>query len=197
MNLFGSKILTWVRGFSLRTVWAAGAVIVGVAAGVGSASYSLSVAGLNPPKQPHSWQEWNLDPDSSTLIYALGHFLAADQMPPSRTSQQFIRMTDRSGTLLKGECTVTVSGTLPKARWWTLEAATLNGKVKSRQSIIDAGMAVLEADQRLIAAIANEPRPGNWIASPSTGAYMLIFTLHDPAIGTTDDNLPDVKVETC
>ena len=172
-------------------------MIAGVALGVGSASYSLSVAGLNPPKQPQGWQEWNLNPDSTTLLYALGHFLTADQMPPPRNSQQFVRITDHAGAALKGECPVTISGTLPKSRWWTLEAATLNGKVKSRKSILDAGMAVLESDQRLVANIATEPQPGNWIVPASNGAYMLILTLHDPAIDTKDTNLPDVIAGKC
>jgi hypothetical protein len=191
-----SNILNWAGTFSRRTVWAVGAVGLGVAAGVVSAMYSLSVAGLLPPKEAQGWQEWDLDPDSLTLPYALGHFLAAQQMPPPRTAKQFIRKTDATGKSLRSDCIVTIAGEMPKSRWWTLGAATLNGKFNSKASIADTSTVVREGDNKVVINVSASPLPGNWLQPASNGAYMLILTLHDPSIDT-GNNLPDVIAGGC
>jgi hypothetical protein len=190
-------LLKSLGDLSQRTIWAVGAAGLGLAVGIGSAMYSLSVAGLMPPKQAQGWQEWNLDPESRTLPYALGHFLAADQMPPPRTSQQFVRKTDNDGKALRGDCAITIVGSLPTSRWWTLQSATLNGRIPNKQSIADMGTAVREADNSLVFKVSATPQPGNWMLPASNGSYMLVLTLHDTAVDTGDSKLLSVTTGDC
>jgi hypothetical protein len=173
--------LKWFSRFSTRTLWAAGSLGAGVALGLGSAVYGLNSIGLSNAASPKDWQEWDLAEDSTTLPYALGHFLTAGQVPPSRASRQFIRSVDDQGSALSGACVATLQGALPQARWWTLAAAANNGAIGDEQGVLSAGEAVLEANGQLRAQVSATPVSGNWITPPARGAFVLVLTLHDSA----------------
>jgi hypothetical protein len=189
--------VSWLSRFSQRTVWAVGSIIVGAAVGLASASYSLSQAGLGAPRTPNGWQEWNLAPESPLLPYALGHFLAAGQLPPSRSSRQFVRRTDDEGRKLNSSCPVLVSGPMPVVRWWTLAATANNGKAQDSGSYLDAGSAIRESTGKLIVTVAPLPQPGNWIAPATRGNFMLVLTLHDVAGEVTELDSLSISMGVC
>jgi hypothetical protein len=186
----------WLSGFSKRTLWAIGSLGFGLAAGLGSGVYALNTIGLTAAASPKDWQEWVLSDGSTTLPYALGHFLAAGQVPPSRASRQFIRRVDDSGAALSGSCAVTLQGALPPARWWTLAATASNGKVGESRGVLSAGEAVLEANGQLRAQVSASPAAGNWIVPPGNGSYILVLTVHDAA-SVSAATLPPISQGGC
>lgn len=191
------NVTTWASRFSSRTLWAAGALLLGTVAGVGSAVVALNSVGLTAATKPGDWQEWNLSEESFTLPYALGHFLNAGRVPPTKASRQFIRRADDQGRALDGACTVEAQGTVPPARWWTLAAAASDGAIASDRHVLTAGQAILEANGKLIARISTSPAPGNWIVAPSRGAFVLVLTLHDPAVSVTLADMPSISQVGC
>ncbi len=192
-----SKVTAWGSRFSSRTLWAAGSLVFGIAAGVGSAVVALNTVGLTAANAPNDWQEWNLSDDSLTLPYALGHFLNAGHVPPTKASRQFIRRVDDKGLSLDTACVTEVSGAIPAARWWTLAAAAPDGSIVSDRSVLSAGQAVLEANGKLLARVAASPAPGNWIVAPARGSFTLVLTIHDPSGPIVPSGLPSIARGDC
>jgi hypothetical protein len=192
-----NTVRTWGSGFSSRTIWAAGSILFGIGAGVGSAIISLNTIGLTQADAPTEWQEWNLAEDSLTLPYALGHFLNSGQVPPTKASRQFVRRVDDKGQGLSASCVIELSGVVPVARWWTLSAAAADGSVASDRNVLSAGQAIFEANGKLVARISAAPSPGNWISAPSRGAVVLVLTLHDPTAAITATDLPTLTQGGC
>ena len=188
--------ITWSARFSRRTVWAVGCLVLGLAAGLASAVYALGNIGLIEARTQNGWSEWNLSEKSLTLPYALGHFLALGQVPPTRTGRQFIRKTDDAGKLLSSSCVAVLSGVVPAARWWTLAATAPDGTIQPERGVLAAGQAVLEANGRLVATVSDEPSPGNWLV-PARSTYMLVLTLHDTGEAGGTFDLPAVTQADC
>ncbi len=197
VNRMMKPVLAWIAGFSRRTLWAVGSMLAGSIAGVASAVFALNSLGLSAGNTPNGWQEWNLAEHSATLPYALGHFLAAGQLPPAKSSRQFVRRVDDAGKGLAGDCATNIAGAMPVARWWTLSAAAGDGTAGQERGVLSAGQALLEANGQLRAVIATEPQPANWLAPPSGGSYMLVLTLHEPASAITAAALPGVTRSAC
>jgi hypothetical protein len=131
-----------------------------------------------------------------TLPYALGHFLALGQVPPTRTGRQFVRRTDDTGKALSASCIAVLTGVVPASRWWTLAAAAPDGEMDPARGVLSAGQAVLEANGQLIATVSDSPSPGNWLV-PSRSSYTLVLTLHDASGVVGGADLPTVTQTGC
>ncbi len=195
LRIFKS-MTAWLARFSAGTLWAAGCLLIGGIAGVVSATVALNSIGLSDARLS-SWRSWSLEDDSLARPYALGHFLAQGQLPPSNASQQFVRMVDDTGRGLGGTCVIVIKGTLPAARWWTIAATSVNGSIANPRSVLSAAHAMREANGQLIVHISRDPSPGNWLMPPGNGAYVISLTLHDPVADVDGKQLPSVVQEGC
>jgi hypothetical protein len=160
----------------------------GVVIGLFSAFSALGSMGLKQVQNGNGWQEWRLGENERLLPYALGHFQAAGQVPPPKSSRFFVRSADENGSALYGDCVYVFSGQNIPARWWTISAS--NGSNPNVNAVLTAGQAVADADGQLIINISRHPEPGNWIAPPDSGAFVLNFVLSEPALPTDGSALP-------
>jgi hypothetical protein len=153
------------------------ATISGVAIGLVSALVKLDSAGSHAVIGHANWQEIDVSANALQLIYALGHFQVAGQVPPSTSLRQLQRLRDEDGNRLSASCVFVLEGKIPKARWWTI-AATSDATTVD-ENVISSGQAITDADGLLRVSVARSPVAGNWIIPPD-GRYAIVLTLHDP-----------------
>ena len=96
-----------------RISFSATALLAGVVLGVVSAINALGSVGLKPVAPTSKWSEWQLNGASTTLVYALGHFLGDGQLPPPKSARYFVRNTDEDGNSLRADCIYVVEARSP------------------------------------------------------------------------------------
>jgi hypothetical protein len=102
----------------------------------------------------------------------------------------FTAATDSAGVALRRECSYTIEGTMPPARFWTLFAADGTmaplatdgprpGAIHSQEVLRHAGNAV-------VVTLSRHAAPGNWIATSGSDDMTVVLTLYDtPVAGGT------------
>ena len=177
-----------------RISFSAIALLAGVVLGVISAINALGSVGLKPVAPTSKWSEWQLNGASTTLVYALGHFLGDGQLPPPKSARYFVRNTDEDGNRLRADCIYVVEGKITPARWWTMSAAAAG--TEAPKSELSAGEAILSQDNTLKLTISARPAPGNWIVPADSGGLALRFIVNEPVLGQ-DISLPTITKSGC
>jgi hypothetical protein len=170
-------------------------LVAGAVIGLGSAVAALDRFGLNAVPNNPGWQEWRASGEDRLQPYALGHFLIAGQVPTPSSAHYYVRTVDDAGNSLRGDCVFKVEGPITPARWWSLSAGHADSDAPD-ESVLSAGRAILEADGHLVATLAREPMPGNWLRPASSGTYSLIFVVSEPTPGAAPI-LPHVTKGEC
>ncbi|MGI6851538.1 DUF1214 domain-containing protein [Mesorhizobium sp. 1B3] len=117
----------------------------------------------------------------------------------------FIAERDSDGRPLRRDCSYSVKGSTPPARFWTLFAAD-----KSLVVLDDGGARfpathsqeiLRRADNSFIIAFGPHPVAGNWIPIKGTGPMTFLLTLYDTPIETNTGidgiELPQVTRTVC
>ena len=170
------------------------ALLAGLCVGVITAINALGAVGLKPVTESPRWAEWQLESNSSTLIYALGHFLGDGGLPPPKSARYFVRSTDEDGNGLRADCVYEVQGKVTPARWWTLSVAQ-DGQ-QSPHSELTAGEAVIAQDEMLHVFLSAHPMPGNWIVPPDSNSMTLRYIINEPTQDETV-SLPSITKSGC
>lgn len=169
--------------------------LVMLAAGVGlgflSAQYMMENASVASPVGNSGWSEIRVGGDTLTSTYLSGHFLRRGQLPPPRGARFFVRADDDEGNSLRGDCLVSVEGTMPTSRWWFVSAST-----GSARTSLDAAQTIREASGETTVSLSVAPVPGNWLVPPSNGGYelqLVLLGVDDAAAAGQQTSLPRVK----
>jgi hypothetical protein len=161
----------------------------GAILGVLSAQYMMETRNVALETQTGGWTEIRADLGDLQSMYAAAHFLRAGAVPPPKGSRYFVRSEDDDGNSLRGDCLVTIEGTMPATRWWLI-----NAKSGTRRATLDASQAVREANGDTVLSISASPAPGNWLIPPRNGGYELQLVLHGLSDApATSLKLPRVK----
>nr|WP_210259431.1 DUF1214 domain-containing protein [Agrobacterium sp. a22-2] len=102
----------------------------------------------------------------------------------------FTAASDGQNRRLNGTCRYRLSGLPPLSRFWTLYAAGLDGlplkPTPDRPGALNSLTVLRAEDGSFDIEISATARPGNWLALPDTGAFVLTLTLLDtPAAGSS------------
>ena len=93
---------------------------------------------------------------------------------------------DDAGRALDGRCDVTLSGTTPPARFWTLTLYDLDGRLVAnaadRYGFTSQEIA-RNADGSFEIAIAPRARAGNWLPTGGIDRYVVVLRLYDTPVG--------------
>ena len=170
------------------------ALVTGLCLGVITAINALGAVGLKSVAGSPKWSEWQLESNSSTLIYVLGHFLGDGRLPPPKSARYFVRSTDEDGNGLRADCVYDVQGKVTPARWWTL-SINQDGTAKPH-SELTAGEAVVGQDEVLHVFLSAHPMPGNWMVPPDNNAMTLNYIINEPTQGETI-SLPSITKSGC
>lgn len=117
----------------------------------------------------------------------------------------FFARTDDSGQPLDGRCDVTVSGSTPQARFWTITlydaSGALVGNALHRQNFTSQEIIrKLNGDFEIQAA--PRARAGNWLPTAGVARYVLLLRLYDTPIGVTtragrEVVMPSITTRSC
>jgi hypothetical protein len=152
---------------------------------------------------------WTAQPKTGTSDidpYARAVVARSGQLPiGSGDGVAFIARTDERGRPLDGRCDVSVSGTTPAARFWTLtvydEDGRLVGNSVGRHGFTSQEV-MRDADGRFEVRLAPRARAGNWLPTGGIEHYVLIMRLYDTPVGVAtrtqrDAPMPGVVTVGC
>jgi hypothetical protein len=155
------------------------AVVAAVALGL-----TATVAALQgePPfgaVQIGPWGAWPSLGDSTIDPYARA-VIAVDGALPLGSGEglTFIARTDDSGEALDARCDYRLSGGAPSARFWTLSAYDIDGRLRpnaaNRYSLTSAAL-LREAGGAFAIEASREARPGNWLPLGEKSRFVLVL----------------------
>ncbi|RVD57177.1 DUF1214 domain-containing protein [Mesorhizobium sp. M2D.F.Ca.ET.185.01.1.1] len=152
---------------------------------------------------------WTAFPEMGTL--------AADPYSKARVAREgvlalgqaeglaFVAERDDAGEPLKRECTYSIEGGYPAARFWTLYAADQSLGVidtgKTRRSALQSYEVLRQPDNSVVITVGNRPAPGNWLLTGGSGKMYFVLTFYDTPIasstGLSDVTLPRILKAGC
>jgi len=134
-----------------------------------------------------AWTAWpklgttEIDPYAHAVVAQTGRLPVG-----SGDGIAFLARADDQGRALDGRCEVTVSGTTPAARFWTLTLYDPDGRLVAN-SVSRYGFTsqeiVRRADGSFDIVIAPRARSGNWLPTAGVERYVLVLRLYDTAVG--------------
>jgi hypothetical protein len=134
-----------------------------------------------------AWTAWpktgtpDIDPYSRAVVAQTGRLPIG-----SGDGVAFFAQNDDRGRVFDGRCEVTVSGTTPPARFWTLTLYDRGGRLVTN-SVNRYGFTsqeiVRHADGSFEIVIAPRARPGNWLPTGGVERYVLVLRLYDTPVG--------------
>jgi len=135
---------------------------------------------------------WTAFPDVGTRnadTYSKARFAREGGLALGRAEGiAFSAQRDSGGALLRRECTYTIEGSLPSARFWTLYAADEQKIVLPPTARRVPALHSLEllrtVDGAIKITIGAHPAPGNWLGLTGKGPMQLVLTLYDTPSAT-------------
>jgi hypothetical protein len=134
-----------------------------------------------------AWTAWpktgtpDIDPYARAVVAQTGRLPIG-----SGDGVAFFAQNDDRGRVFDGRCEVTVSGTTPPARFWTLTLYDRGGRLVTN-SVNRYGFTsqeiVRRADGSFEIVIAPRARPGNWLPTGGVERYLLVLRLYDTPVG--------------
>ncbi|MGB3539635.1 MAG: DUF1214 domain-containing protein [Mesorhizobium sp.] len=117
----------------------------------------------------------------------------------------FVAKQDSGGEQLRRECSYSIEGGFPTARFWTLYAADQSLDVivtgKPRPAALQSYEILRQPDNSAIISVSNNPSPGNWLPVQGTGTMYFVLTFYDTPIasstGLSDVVLPQILKAGC
>jgi hypothetical protein len=123
----------------------------------------------------------DIDPYSRALIARIGALPVA-----LGDGVAFRARNDDQGQPLDGRCEVTISGTTPQARYFTLTLYDPDGRLVAN-SLNRHGFTSEELyrnqDGTFQVAVAPRARPGNWLPTGGVDRYVLVLRFYDTSVG--------------
>jgi hypothetical protein len=123
----------------------------------------------------------DIDPYSRALIARIGALPVA-----LGDGVAFRARNDDQGQPLDGRCEVTISGTTPQARYFTLTLYEPDGRLVAN-SLNRHGFTSEELyrnqDGTFQVAVAPRARPGNWLPTGGVDHYVLVLRFYDTSVG--------------
>src|ERR1044072_2675753 len=111
----------------------------------------------------------------------------------------FFASTDDAGRPLDGRCTVSLTGTTPAARFWTVTLYDLDGRLvpnaADRYGFTSQEIA-RRADGSFEIVLAPRARPGNWLPTGGIDRYVVVLRLYDTPVGVATRTAKDAPMPT-
>ena len=153
-----------------------------------------------------AWTAWPKTGTASVDPYARAAIARNGELPiGSGDGVAFFAVEDDRGRLLDGRCDVTLAGTTPQARFWTLTLYDLEGQMIAnsldRQGFTSQEV-VRNADGSFAIVVAPRARSGNWLPTGGAERYVLVLRLYDTPVGVAtrasrEVPMPSVTLERC
>ena len=153
-----------------------------------------------------AWTAWPKTGTTDIDPYARAAIARSGELPiGSGDGVAFFASSDDTGHPLDGRCTVTIVGTTPAARFWTMTLYDLDGRLVPNAAD-RYGFTSLEiarrADGSFEIVLAPRARPGNWLPTGGIDRYVVVLRLYDTPVGVAtrtakDAPMPAVTAGAC
>ncbi|WP_018389851.1 DUF1214 domain-containing protein [Ancylobacter sp. FA202] len=179
---------------------------IGAALGLGL-TWITMVDGYGPGLvRSGPWETWPRAGTETADPYARAALARAGELPLELADGiAFVATTDSAGRPLDGRCDISVSGSLPQARYWTLTLTDAQGRLidnAAARTGFTSTEVVWNRDSTLDVALGPRARAGNWLPTGARDRIVLTFRLYDTAVGlanrTSDaPEMPRIVTEHC
>ena len=174
------------------------ALAVAAVFGLGLTQYALTRGTAFGAITIGAWTAWPEDRHADIDPYARAGVARSGELPiGSGDGVAFYAATDDKGRALDGRCVVTMSGTTPPARFWTLALYDPDGRMISN-SANRYGFTSQEitrgADGNFEIVISARARPGNWLPTGGIDRYVAVLRLYDTPVGVATRNAKDAPM---
>jgi hypothetical protein len=182
------------------------AFAVAASVGLGTTWYALQGGTPFGAFTVGPWTAWPRTGTSEIDPYARALIARSGELPMGAGDGiAFVATKDDDGAPLDGRCDVTVSGTTPQARFWTLTLYDPEGRLVGnslKRHGFSSQEVVRSSEGAIDITIAPRARAGNWLPSGGVERYMLVMRFYDSPIGVAsrtgrETPMPSVKVRSC
>jgi hypothetical protein len=181
-------------------------LIIATAVGLG-ATWITSTRGVSfGALEIGAWTAWPRNGTTDIDPYARAAVTRSGELPiGSGDGIAFVARSDDKGRALDGRCDVTVRGTTPAARYWTLTLYDTRGNLVSnalQRYGFTSQEIVRGSDGGFEVRIAPRSRAGNWLPTGGLDHYLLVLRLYDTPIGLAtrtqkDAPMPAITLTGC
>src|SRR3954468_2318852 len=145
-----------------------------------------------------AWTAWPKTGTSDIDPYARAAIARSGELPiGSGDGVAFFASSDDSGHALDGRCIVTIVGTTPAARFWTMTLYDLDGRLvpnaADRYGFTSQEIA-RRADGSFNIVLAPRARPGNWLPTGGIDRYVVVLRLYDTPVGVATRTAKDAPM---
>lgn len=174
------------------------AFAVAAAFGLGLTQFALTRGTAFGAITIGAWTAWPKTGTSDIDPYARAAIARSGELPiGSGDGVAFFASSDDTGRVLDGRCIVTIAGTTPAARFWTLTLYDLDGRLVSngadRYGFTSQEIA-RRADGTFEIVVAPRARPGNWLPTGGIDRYVVVLRLYDTPVGVATRTAKDAPM---
>lgn len=145
-----------------------------------------------------AWTAWPKTGTSDIDPYARAAIARSGELPiGSGDGVAFFASTDENGRSLDGRCMVSITGTTPAARFWTLTLYDLDGRLvpnaADRYGFTSQEIS-RRADGTFEIVLSPRARPGNWLPTGGIDRYVVVLRLYDTPVGVATRTAKDAPM---
>jgi len=174
-----------------RFIWAGSYIAGGVAAGCLSAFVAIQSSGVEEAEAGAPWLSRSAALMDQQAFYVRAHYLISGRLPPA--PGQIIEATaetDSDGRPLTGACAYRITSAGPLPVWWSLSitggsSIATDAAAAPLQSTADSGTSLRQPDGTVEIVAHPSPQPGNWLKSPTTRRFSLLYSALPQGAGAT------------
>lgn len=139
------------------------------------------------------WTGWPETGSKDADPYARAVLSRSGELPlGSAEGLSFLARETSAGAAFDPHCDYIVRGPVPQARYWTLTAATPEGRLianTARRYGFTSAEVLRGADGNFEITAARDVRPGNWLPVAANRPFVLLLRLYDTSISATTSQI--------
>jgi hypothetical protein len=166
--------------------------------GLGLTQYALTRGTAFGAITIGAWTAWPKTGTADIDPYARAAIARSGELPiGSGDGIAFFATSDDNARALDGRCVVTVSGTTPPARFWTLTMYDLDGRLVPNAADrfgFTSQEISRRADGTFEIVLSPRARPGNWLPTGGIDRYVVVLRLYDTPVGVATRSAKDAPM---
>ncbi|HUO55101.1 MAG TPA: DUF1214 domain-containing protein [Rhodoblastus sp.] len=138
-----------------------------------------------------AWTAWPQIGGSDIDPYARASIAVDGALPlGANEGLAFVATTDDSGAPLDARCDYLIGGRAPSARFWTLSAYDVDGRLRpnaaDRYGLTSAAL-LRDSQGGFVIDAAREARPGNWLPLGEKSRFILVLRAYQAATSVVEN----------